>query len=234
MKGEERSKAPEMSDLWIDIGAANKEEAQELVPLGSIATRAHELERLRGDLIVSRATDNKASVLSIIEALRLLSEQRDQLKAAVYVVPSVQEEIGGSGAALAAYAIDPQVALIVDVTFTSDHPQTNPQEIGDIKLGGGPAILTGAYISPRVYQLLHKTAKQADMKVQFEASPSHTGTDNDSVRLARAGVATGVVSIPNRYMHTSSEVVSLNDIEKTADLMAKFVLALDKDTNLIP
>jgi putative aminopeptidase FrvX len=234
MEAKEREQAPDLAEMWIDIGVANRAEAQELVPLGCVATRAHQLERLRGDLVVSRGMDNKSSILAIVEALRILHEQRAQLKAGVFLVTSVQEEIGGQGAALAAHGIDPQIALTVDVTFASDHPQTAEVELGDVKLGGGPTITTGASVSPRVFQLLTETAKAAGMAYQLDLQAGHTHTDNDSVRLTRAGVATGLLNLPCRYMHSSSEVVSLKDIEQTGELMARFVLALDEKTNLIP
>jgi endoglucanase len=234
MESKERSHAPELAELWIDIGVENKSEAQELVPLGSVATRANQLERLRGDLVVSRGMDNKASVLALVEAMRRLHEERDQLKAGVFFVSSVQEEIGGRGAALAAHAIDPQIALTVDVTFTSDHPQMSESRVGDVKLGGGPGITTGAFISPRIFQLLTATARAAEMAYQLDISASHTYTDNDAIRITRSGIATGLLNIPSRYMHSSSEVVSLKDIEQTGELIARFVLSLDEQTNLIP
>lgn len=234
MEGKEREQAPDLKEMWIDIGVSDRAEAQELVPLGCVATRAHQLERLRGELVVSRGMDNKSSVLAIMEAMRLLHAQRDQLKAAVFFVSSVQEEIGGSGAALAAHSIEPQVALTVDVTFGSDHPQTSEMLLGDVKLGAGPTITTGAFVSPRVFQLLTETAQAAGMHYQLDLQAGRTWTDNDSVRLAHAGVATGLLNLPCRYMHSSSEVVSLKDIEQTGELMARFVLALDEQTKLIP
>lgn len=234
LEAKEREQAPVITEMWIDIGAANKAEAQELVPLGCVATRANQLERLRGDLVVSRGMDNKSSILAIVEAMRILYEQRAQLKAGVFFVASVQEEIGGNGAALAAHGIDPQIALTVDVTFASDHPQTTEVELGDVKLGGGPTITTGAAVSPRVFQLLTETAKAAGMAYQLDLQAGCTHTDNDSVRLTRSGVATGLLNLPCRYMHSSSEVVSLKDIEQTGELMARFVLALDEETSLIP
>lgn len=230
----ERTKAPDISEMWIDIGVAHKAEAQELVPLGCVATRAHQLERLRGDLVVSRGMDNKSSILTIVEAMRILHQQRAQLKASVFFVSSVQEEIGGRGAALAAHSLDPQVALIVDVTFASDHPQTTEAALGDVKLSAGPTITTGAFVSPRVFQLLTETARTMDMPYQLDLQAASTHTDNDSVRLTRSGVATGLLNIPCRYMHSSSEVVSLKDIEQTAELMARFVLSLDETISLIP
>lgn len=234
LAGKERTKAPDIAEMWIDIGVANKAEAQELVPLGCVATRANQLEMLRGDLVVSRGMDNKSSILAIVEALHLLHKQRGQLKAGVFFVASVQEEIGGNGAALAAYSIDPQIALTVDVTFASDHPQTSEIKLGDVKLNGGPTITTGTLVSPRVFQLLTQTATTIGMSYQLDIQAGHTSTDNDSVRLARSGVATGLLNIPCRYMHSSSEVVSLKDIEQTGELMARFVLSLDEQTNLIP
>jgi len=234
MDRKERSQAHDLDDMWIDIGASDQREAQELVPLGCVATRANELARLRGDLVVSRGMDNKSSILAIVETMRLLYEQREQLQAGVFFVSSVQEEIGGRGAALAAYGLDPQIALTVDVTFASDHPQTSEAMLGKVKLGGGPTITTGAFVSPRVYELLTEAARSAGMAYQLDLQAGPTHTDNDGVRLARAGIATGLLNLPCRYMHTSSEVVSLKDIEETAQLMARFVLALNKDTNLIP
>lgn len=231
---EERTKAPDLSAIWIDIGASNKSEAEQLVPLGSVATRANQLELLRGDLIVSRSMDNKSSILALIEAMRLLHQQRSSLQAAVFFVSSVQEEIRGHGAALAAHQIDPQIALTVDVTFASDHPQTSEVELGNVKLNGGPTITTGAFVSPRVFQLLTAAAEAASMKYQLDLQAGSTHTDNDSVRITRSGIATGLLNLPCRYMHSSSEVVSLRDIFQTGELIAHFVLALNEQTNLIP
>lgn len=234
MTPKEREQVPDLAHMWIDIGVSSKTEAQELVPLGSVATRAHELESLRGDLVVSRGMDNKSSILAIVEAIRILHQQRARLKAGVFFVSSVQEEIGGQGAALAAHEIDPHLALTVDVTFASDHPQTNEVELGDVKLGGGPTITAGAFVSPRVFQLLSETARTAGIAYQLDLQPDCTHTDNDFVRLARSGIATGLLNLPCRYMHSSSEVVSLHDIEQTGLLIAHLVLSLDEQTSLLP
>lgn len=234
MSSKERSHAPDLTEMWIDIGVSSKSEALDLVPLGCVATRAHQLEHLRGDLVVSRGMDNKSSVLALVEAMRRLHEQREQLQAGVFFVASVQEEIGGNGAALAAHALNPQIALTVDVTFTADHPQTSEARVGDVKLGGGPGITTGAFVSPRIFQLLTETAKAAEMAYQLDLQAGHTYTDNDSIRMTRSGIATGLLNIPSRYMHSSSEVVSLKDIEQTGELIARFVLTLNEQTNLIP
>ncbi|HEX6479974.1 MAG TPA: M42 family metallopeptidase [Ktedonobacteraceae bacterium] len=234
LRGEERGKAPALSDMWIDIGVSNKEEAQKLVPIGSIVTRAAQLEQLRGDLVVSRALDNKSGIFAIVEAMRRLHMQRDKLKASVVFVSAVQEEIGSRGARTGAYEVNPSIAIAVDVTFASDYPQTSKQELGDVKLNGGPGITNGGFINPRVYDLLVASANEAGIAYQFDLQGGATGTDIDVIQVARGGVATGLLNIPCRYMHTGSEIVSLNDIDDTAELMTRFVLSVDEKTNLIP
>ncbi len=120
------------------------------------------------------------------------------------------------------------------MTFTSDHPSTSKHEIGDVKLDGGPVITIGGHINPRVYAMLIQAADQAGIKYQIDPQAGETGTDTDVIQVARSGVATGLVSIPCRYMHTGSEIVSLKDIDEAAEVLARFVLALDAETNLIP
>lgn len=234
LSNDERNSMPKLSDMWIDIGAANKEDAQKLVPPGSVATRAAQLESLRGDLIVSRALDDKSGVFTVIEAMRRIHEQREKLQASVYFVSAVQEEVGSRGVQTSAYSIEPLIAIAVDVTFTSDHPGTSKSEIGDVKLNGGPVITIGGHVNPRVYQMLVKAAEDAGMAWQLDVQAASTYTDTDMIQVARGGVATGLVSIPCRYMHTGSEVVSLHDIDQIADVLSRFVLAIDKEVNVIP
>ncbi len=234
MDSDERSRAPTLKNMWIDIGVSSREEAQQLVPLGSVATRASQLEILRGQLIVSRALDNKSGIFSILEAMRRLHEQREKLKASVHFVSTVQEETGLRGARTSAYEINPHIALTVDVTFTSDHPETSKQLLGDVKVNGGPGLTIGGFTNPRVYKLLVAAATNAGINYQYDIQAGYTGTDNDNVQVSRGGVATGLLNIPCRYMHTGSEIVSLKDINDTAELMARFVLMLDEQTNLIP
>lgn len=234
MSHDQRSRAPKLSDLWIDIGVANREEAQKLIPLGSVATRAAQLERLRGDLVVSRALDNKAGIFTLVETMRHLSAQREALNAGVFFVSAVQEEVGSRGALTSAYGVDPLIAVAVDVTFTSDHPGVSKHEIGEVKLNGGPVITIGGRINPRVYAMLVKAAEDNGLSCQLDCQPSFTGTDADNIQITRAGVATGLVSIPCRYMHTGSEVVSLKDIDEIAELLTRFVLTLNEETNVIP
>ena len=234
LSNDERNSAPKLADMWIDIGVANKEEAQQLVPLGSIATRAAQIETLRGNLVVSRALDDKAGVFTLLETMRRLYEQRERLAASVYFVSAVQEEVGSRGAQTSAYSIEPHIAIAVDVTYTSDHPGTSKNEIGDVKLNGGPVITIGGHVNPRVYSMLVKAANDAGISWQLDVQAAATYTDTDMLQVARGGVATGLVSIPCRYLHTGSEIVSLRDIDQVADVLTRFVLALDKDVNIIP
>jgi tetrahedral aminopeptidase len=234
LRGDEREKAPKLSELWIDIGAQNREEAQKLVPIGSVVTRAAQLEPLRGDLVVSRALDDKAGIFAVAEAVRRIHQQSEQLKASVFFVSAVQEEVGLRGARTGAFGVDPRIAVAVDVTYTSDHPSTSKQEIGEVAINGGPVITIGGHINPRVYQMLVAAADAASIAYQIDPQASGTGTDTDVIQVARAGVATGLVSIPCRYLHTGSEIVSLRDIDEVAELLARFVLALNEQTNVIP
>ncbi len=234
LSAEERGKVPAMSDLWIDIGTTGKEETQKLVPLGSVVTRAVQLESLRNELVISRALDDKSGVFAVVEAMRRIAERRTELKAGVYFVSAVQEEVGSRGARTSAYSVDPQIAIAVDVTFTSDHPGTSKQEIGDVRLNGGPVISLGGNINPRVFQLLVKAAESAGMAWQIDPQPSATYTDTDAIQVARAGVATGLVSIPCRYLHTGVEMASLKDIDEVAELLTRFVLTIEQATNIIP
>jgi len=234
MDREERGRAPKLSEMWIDIGVSSKEEALKLVAPGSVATRAAQLELLREHLVVSRALDNKSGIFTIVEAMCRLHEQREKLKASVYFVSAVQEEIGGRGAATSSYSVDPLIAVAVDTIWTSDHPGTSKQEIGEIKLNGGPALTIGGFVNPRVYQLLVAAANEAGIAYQLDPEAGATSTDNDPIRLTRAGVATALVNIPSRYMHTASEIVSLKDLDEIAELLACFVLSIDEQTNVIP
>jgi tetrahedral aminopeptidase len=231
---DERGKVPPLSEMWIDIGTTNGEDVKELIPIGTVATRAAQLEPLRGELIASRALDNKAGIFTIVEAMRRLHERREQLKASVFCVSAVQEEVGSRGARTSAYEVDPLIALVVDVTFASDHPQTSKHDLGDVKLNGGPVLTIGGRVNPRVYQLLVEAATQAEMAYQFDPQASYTGTDTDIIQISRGGVATGLVNIPLRYMHTGSEIVSLKDLDEVAELLARFVLLVDEETNVIP
>ena len=224
--------SPNTNDLWIDIGAANKKEAQELVQIGDCVTYAQDLQRLQGDRATARSFDNKMGCFVVAEALRLLTGK--PLNCGVYGVATVQEEIGLRGARTASYGINPLVGIATDVGHAMDFPGADKKKVGDIKLGAGPVIKRGANINPKVFSLLVQTAKEEGIPYQIEAAPGGTGTDANAMQLNRAGMATGVLSVPLRYMHTPCEVMALEDIENTAKLMAGFCERVTPEIDFTP
>lgn len=232
MEQEDRNKGVKLHELWIDIGAKDRKHADSLVAIGDCVTYAQEMQQLQGDVWTARSFDNKMGVFIVAEALRLLEGR--PLKAAVFGVSNVQEEIGLRGARTAAFGIEPLVGLAVDVGHAVDFPGADKKRVGDIKLGGGPIIARGANINPRVFDLLVRTAKELDLPHQIEAAPAGTGTDANAMQITRAGMATGLISVPLRYMHTPCEVMDLKDIESAAKLMAGFCERITPETDWTP
>lgn len=223
------SASPKHHENFIDIGVSSREEAQKLVAVGDPITFVDDFEILRDDVAVSRAFDNRIGTWSAAEALRLISEQKENLKAKVVAVSTVMEEIGGHGALMAAYRLQPDVALVVDVTHATDWPGPSKTKHGDVKMGKGPVIEHGATVHPVVRKRLVEVAKAKEIPLQFAASPSYTGTDMDDIFKSRVGVASGLISLPNRYMHTTVEMIRLNELNQIAELMAAFVLDVKAD-----
>ena len=233
MKPEERNSAKiELADLAVDIGAKDKKEAMELVSIGDPITYKLGLTKLLNDRIISPALDNKVGTFVVMEALRLASEGK--LNCALYAVATVQEEIGLRGARTSCYGIDPLVGIAVDVTHASDYAAIDKRQVGDIQIGKGPVIDIGANINPILSDLFIDTAKKKKMEVQIAAAPGATGTDANAIQISRAGVAAGLISLPNRYMHTQVELVSLPDLENAAILIAETVKRIDAKTSFIP
>jgi putative aminopeptidase FrvX len=203
----DRKKVPEIHEIWIDIGAKSKKEALQRISIGDAATYDHEFELIHGTVGTARAFDNKVGAYIVGETLIRLSKDKKKPSARVVAVATTQEEIGVRGATGSGYSVDPQVALVVDVGHATDHPDCDNRKYGETKLGGGPIICRGANINPKVYEDLVKAAKKLRIPYQVEGDPRPTGTDARSIQVARGGVATGLVSIPLRYMHTPSEVV---------------------------
>jgi tetrahedral aminopeptidase len=220
LDADERNKMPKLDDLWIDIGAKDRADAESIVAIGDCVTYDHELERLRGDMCVARSFDDKMGVFVVAETLRLLSTR--SLKAAVVGVSTVQEEIGIRGGHASAFGVDPLIGIATDVGHSTDYPGGDKKKQGDMRLGRGPQITRGANINPVVFDLLVKTAKELKIPYQIQATPGGTGTDANVIQLNGAGVATGLISVPLRYMHTPNEIMSLDDIENSARLMAGF------------
>lgn len=229
---EERNKAPQFTDLWVDIGVKDKKEAETLVCPGDPVTFALGHRELRNDMMVSPAMDDKVGVWTVMEALRLLHGRT--LQAAVFCVSTVQEEIGLRGATTSTYGIHPTIGIAVDVTHATDTPGNDKKQLGETKLGAGPALFRGPNINPRVYEHLAKTARDHEIAVQVRGAPRATGTDANAMQLSRDGVATALVGIPNRYMHSPVEMVSLDDLQHAAGLLAEFCASVTPEMDWTP
>jgi putative aminopeptidase FrvX len=230
MNLDERKKLPQIHEMWIDIGASNRKEALSRISIGDVATYDHDFEVIAGSRVTARAVDNKAGAYVVGETLIRLSTAKEKrnLKSRVVSVATAQEEIGTRGATTSAYSVNPHIAVAVDVGHATDHPDADHRKFGDFKLGGGPIICRGANINPWVYDRLVSCAEKAPITYQIEADPRPTGTDARAIQVSRGGVATGLVSIPLRYMHTPCEVCDLNDIESCVQLLVAFARSLKK------
>lgn len=228
MKLEGEPKPPKIHDLFIDIGVSSRKEAEKLVRIGDPITLVDEFEMLRGDLAVARAFDNRIGTFAVAEALRLLSESSRKLHAEVCVVSNIQEEVGCLGARQIAYTLKPDVALVVDVTHATDYPTVSQAQHGDIKIGKGPAITHGGPNHAEVVARLETIAEEEEIALQHEAISSSSGTDTDVIFWTRGGIPSALISLPNRYMHSPVEVVSLKDLEQIPELMAAFALSLKR------
>ncbi len=234
IKSDEREKASKASDLWIDIGATSKKDALKRVRVGDPAVLAGPAEELPNGRIVSRSIDNRIGAFVVLEALRLL--KRPKPKTGVFAVATAQEEIawGGGGARTSATDINPTVALVVDVTHATDCPSIEKKEVGEFKLGGGPVLSRGSAVNPVVFEMLVETAEREKIPYTIQAAPTDTGTDADAIYAAQRGIATGLVSVPNRYMHTPNEMVALDDLDRAARLLAAFARRVTATTDFTP
>ncbi len=228
MKDEKDHKPPKIHDLFIDIGARDKKEAEKLVRIGDPITLIDEFDLLRNDLAVARAFDNRIGTFSVAEALRLLKESGGKLQPEICAVSNVQEEVGLLGARQIAYSLKPDIALVVDVTHATDYPTVNKPQHGDTKIGKGPTITHGGCNHPEVVARIEAVAKAKKIPLQHEAMSSSSGTDTDAIFWTRGGIASALISLPNRYMHSPVEVVSLKDLELIPQLLAAFALSLKK------
>ena len=235
MKKEEMDKVSKISDLWIDVGAATKAEALARVRVGDAGVLDAAVREFPNRRIVSRSIDNRIGAYLVAEATRLLAKDRPK-HAAVFAVATTREEIAwmGGGARTSAVGIDPQVALVVDVTHATDYPGAEKKRAGEHKLGGGPVLSRGSAVSPVVFEMLVQCAEREQLPYSVQAAPHDTGTDADAIYNALRGIPTGLVSVPNRYMHSPNEMVAVEDLERTARLIAAFAKSLTPETNFIP
>lgn len=222
MTPEERKKNVEMSNIWIDIGADSKKDALKRVAIGDPCVIDVEYRKLNGNKVVSRATDDKAGAFIVAEVMRQLSKKK--LNICVAGVATVQEEVGLRGAITSSYGVNPDAGIAIDVGFASDHPDTDPKKTGEVKLGGGPVLHRGPNMNPILEKHIFKTAKKLKMDYQVTAEPRGTGTDANAIQLSRGGVAAALISLPNRYMHTPVEVISLDDIDNIVKLIVNLLV----------
>jgi len=234
LQEEERKKVVKMEELWIDIGAKDKQEAEKLVDIGDPAVLDYGYAELRNDLVVARGFDDRIGAFVVLEAARLAAKMKP--KAAIYAVATTQEEIGVRGATTSAYGIDPQVGIAVDVGFATDTPGMGEEKkrTGDIKMGHGPIVTRGPNVNTPLYKRIVETAKAKSIPVQIHAYPRPTGTDGRAIQTTRAGVATAVLGVPNRYMHSPVEVVHLEDVENCAKLIAETIAGIDGKASFLP
>ena len=233
----ERGKRIELKKLWIDIGAKDGAQAKSMVAIGDPVTYAANISNLESNFIASPACDDKVGVFVVMEALRIVAEEtkgKKDFPVALFAVSTVQEEIGLRGARTSCYDVDPLVGIAVDVTHASDNPGAEAKQIGTVSLGAGPTIARGANINPVLEEMLIKTAEKSKLPFQTIAAPGATGTDANAMQISRGGVAAALIGIPNRYMHTQVEVVSLDDLENAAKLIAKTVLSIKAKDDFIP
>jgi endoglucanase len=228
MKEEKDPKPPKMHDLFLDIGAGSRREAERLVRIGDPITLTDEFDLLRNDLAVARAFDNRIGTFAVAEALRLLKESQAKLKAEVCAVSNVQEEVGLLGARQIAYSLKPDVALVVDVTHATDYPNINKPQHGVVKVGKGPSITHGGCNHPEVVARIEQIAKGRKIRLQHEAMSATSGTDTDAIFWTRGGIASALISLPNRYMHSPIELISLKDLAQIPQLLAGFAASLKK------
>lgn len=235
MKREDMDKVSKITDLWIDLGAANKAEALEHVRVGDAGVLDAGVLELPNGRVVSRSIDNRIGAFVVAEALRLLAEGRPK-HAAVFAVATTREEIAwtGGGARTSAVGLDPHVALVVDVTHATDYPGADKKRAGEHKLGGGPVLSRGSAVSPVVLEMLIECAAREKIPFSIQAAPHDTGTDADAIYNALRGIPTGLVSVPSRYMHSPNEMVAREDLERAARLLAAFARRLEPTVSFVP
>ncbi len=235
MDREDREKVSKVETLWIDIGAASRAEAERQVRIGDPGVLATGVMEFPNGRLVSRSIDNRIGAFVVLEAVRLL-RGGGKPAAAVTAVATTREEIAatGGGARSSAVSLEPDVAIVVDVTHATDYPGVDKRRHGDYRLGGGPVLSRGASVSEVVFELLAATAEAENIPYSIEAASRDTRTDAEAIFNAHRGVATALVSVPNRYMHSPNEMIAVEDLDRTARLLAAFARRLTPDTDFVP
>jgi endoglucanase len=225
LRDEARKKVAELRDLHIDIGAKDGDEARGLVRIGDVAVISGEPLELRNERVISRSMDNRLGAFIALESARLVAEAGGA-PGDVAAVGVVQEEITFAGARTSAFRLEPDVAIVVDVTHETGAPGVEIGELGKHEFGSGPIIERGSVLNPVVYELLQAAAEREEIGFTVQASARSTGTDADAVHFSRAGIPTGGISVALRYMHSPVEMVELDDVHACARLIAAFAQSL--------
>ena len=230
---DERKAVPKIEDLWIDIGAADQKAAEKLVKVGDPISFSRNFEMLSKTCVHSKSLDDKIGAFVIAEAFRQLAKRK--IKVGVACVGTVQEELGLRGAITGAFGVNPDAAIAVDVGFATDVPGIKPELLGDIKLGGGAELQRNADNNPPLLNRILKAA--AKHKIPYQMTTGHRatgGTDTAAIQMTRGGVATALISIPNRYMHTPAEICDLRDVESAINLIVETIASLTGKETFIP
>jgi endoglucanase len=229
----ERESLVKFKDQFIDIGCTTLEDAKALVSIGDPITFCEPVERLNGNMVTANGFDDKVGVFIVTKVLEEMSHQAES-DVELYGVSTVQEELGLRGAATATYGINPALGIAIDVGFATDIPGVAKKDFGDFKLGSGPIIPKGANINPVLSGLIEKTAEEEGIPIQVKSEPRATGTDANRIQLTKAGVATALVKIPLRNMHSSAEIVSLEDVENAVKLIVAVLKRVNCETDFVP
>lgn len=232
LRKEDRDRPTLLRDLWIDIGARDRADARQRVEIGDAAVIDAAFVQLTDDLCVSRSLDNRVGAFVALETVRLLAADRPAVN--VCAVATVQEETSFAGARTATFGVAPLVAIAVDVTHATDYPGADKKRNDEVKLGGGPVLSRGASVNPVVFAGLRTAGERLGLDCPIQAAGRTSGTDADAMISAAAATACGIVSLPNRYMHSPSEVVSQTDLANSARLIAAFVSAITPGTDFRP
>lgn len=229
---EERKQVPELKELWLDIGVKDEAEARGLVAIGDPVTLELGFREMRNNLASAAGMDDRVGVWVIMQALKQIAAGQSQV--AVHAVSTVQEEIGLRGARTSAFQIAPQVGIAVDVTHATDCPGIDQNQYGRVKVGAGPVVFRGPNVNPHVYRRLADLASEHNVPMQTVGISKAASNDGNALQINRDGCATGIIGIPNRYMHSPVEVISLDDLDNAAKLIALFCLSLTPDTDFTP
>ena len=230
---ETKEPTPRVDNLWLDCGARNRKEVEALgIHIGAVVTYADGFDELANGNLIGRAFDNRIGGFMIAEVARLLKQNKKKLPFGLYVVNSVQEEIGLRGAEMIARRIKPDIAIITDVTHDTTTPMINKNIEGDVSTGKGPSLAYAPAVHNKLLAHVEKVAADKKIPVQWRALSRSTGTDTDSFAYANDGCPSVLISIPLRYMHTTVEMIHQDDIENTIRLMYETLLSLSPKTDL--